>query len=77
MSVGQPDEDDIFLPLADDDSEEEEDEDSEENDDSGGPDNSGPDDSASADEEGEGDDAGAAGYPLRRRAVRLYYAILA
>ena len=70
-SVGQPDEDDIFLPLADDDSEEEDEdletpEDSEEKD-----------DSASADEEGEGDDAGAAGYPLRRRAVRLSYAIWA
>ena len=69
--MGQPDEDDIFLPLADDDSEEEDEdletpEDSEEKD-----------DSASADEEGEGDDAGAAGYPLRRRAVRLSYAIWA
>ena len=76
-SVGQPDEDDIFLPLADDDSEEEGDADSEANCDLDGPDNSGSDDSALADEEGEGDDAEAAGYPLRRRAVRLSYAIWA
>ena len=57
-SVGQPDDDDIFLPLADDSEEDDEWE--------------------AADEEGEGDDseaAGAGGYPLRRRAVRLSYAI--
>ena len=63
-SVSQPDDDDIFLPLADDSEEDDERE--------------AADDSASPDEEGEGEDseaAGAGGYPLRRRAVRLSYAI--
>ena len=63
-SVSQPDDDDIFLPLADDSEEDDERE--------------AADDSASPDEEGEGEDseaAGAGGYPLRRRAVSMSYAI--
>lgn len=68
-SVGQPDEDDIFLPLADD-SEEAPDDDPKTND--GSETNGG---SASSPDDSEA--AGAGGYPLRRRAMRLSYAIWA